>query len=302
MTLNYPCNANGMYILSRTDIEYIADRILREYMPEALRGERAIDIVALAEEGLNLTITELTLDTDEKVLGALYIEDSGDIACFDETGVPNTVKARAGTIVINVPLNGKLSMERKRFTIAHECAHWILHRAYRALAKRRFRIAAQEPPNVVCRGMGAEQTRHELKTDEDWAEWQANTLASALLMPNQSVREYAERYLSFWDLDSFPEGGYSRARIEAVDGISSRFMVSTRAAELRLTQLGLIQRAPAQPKPAVYSQPNPRYNAPDPELGAWLFNSTYLGKFSTRGGQEWINQIVRYMVRLQRSA
>lgn len=67
---------------------------------------------------------------------------------------------------------------RRRFTIAHELGHWILHCD-----------GASRPGAQYCRSedVGAEAAAREL-------ERQANAFAAALLMPEQAVRDLAARH------------------------------------------------------------------------------------------------------------
>lgn len=61
MELGYRQKANGMYILNRDQMDDIAAMLLREYAPYALEYARPVDIDALAEEGLFLTVLHKTL-------------------------------------------------------------------------------------------------------------------------------------------------------------------------------------------------------------------------------------------------
>jgi len=129
MVLDYPRKRNGMYILSKKDMEHIADRILRKHMPEALCDGNTVDIVRLAEEILHLRIEEITVETDDNILGALIIDDASEIPYLDESGLPATRRFLPGTILVHIPFNVELSEKRKRFTIVNDREENVKHPA-----------------------------------------------------------------------------------------------------------------------------------------------------------------------------
>ena len=62
--------------------------------------------------------------------------------------------------------------------LAHECAHQIL-----------FQLETEEEKQYRCRDYATRKvySLRDLKTKEDWNEWQANALGAALLMPQEEV-------------------------------------------------------------------------------------------------------------------
>ncbi len=73
--------------------------------------------------------------------------------------------------------------------------------------------------------------RHGVWTDTDWMEWQANRLASALLMPRCMVQKLTS------EMQANSSAFQSAACIHSVSNI---FNVSLQAAEIRLKDLGII--------------------------------------------------------------
>jgi Zn-dependent peptidase ImmA (M78 family) len=101
------------------------------------------------------------------------------------------------------------SLERDRFTIAHELGHLFLH----------YPIVAQQHPGAV---MAATRWVDENDKVQQRAEWEANWFAAAFLMPTLKFRvAYGEC------------GGH-------IGRLASRFGVSTPAAEIRAKTLSLI--------------------------------------------------------------
>lgn len=100
------------------------------------------------------------------------------------------------------------SARRRRFTIAHELAHYILHKT---------------DENQVFAHRDAGQTNS--------LEIEANTFASALLMPKKLIYD-ALSYLS--------DDSRNISNSTLIKYIADSFVVSAQAAQIRLEQLGVI--------------------------------------------------------------
>ena len=120
------------------------------------------------------------------------------------------VKVTAGTIIIEASL--LIQYGRRRFTLAHELAHWVLHKE---LYTGTNIEAATYGMNNYC---------------SNSIEWQADYLAKAILMPERQVRR-----------------GFSMVQNERTDRkimcLSRMFGVSRQAMEIRLKELKLIKSA-----------------------------------------------------------
>jgi Zn-dependent peptidase ImmA (M78 family) len=105
-------------------------------------------------------------------------------------------------------------LARQRFTIAHEIAHYLLHRTDANLfIDQRYFAAFRD-------------RRSSLGTDEK--EREANALAAALLMPSRLVlREIDKRRFDLGDE-------------EGLSGLAGSFQVSVQAMVYRLTNLGVL--------------------------------------------------------------
>jgi len=121
---------------------------------------------------------------------------------FDDPDISGTLVTNKNKQVINVNRND--SEERKRFTIAHEVAHAILH------------PTKQENHVDYRQALKNYTTRDQLSR-----EFQANMLAAALLMPTGLVK-------NAW------------SKLKDVDDLADLFKVSKRAAAIRLESLGLL--------------------------------------------------------------
>jgi Zn-dependent peptidase ImmA (M78 family) len=102
-----------------------------------------------------------------------------------------------------VTINGKHSLKRQRFTLAHEIAHFVLHR------------------EKIGDGI-TDDGRYRSLASFDSEEREANRYAAAILMPHRLVREAYDT-------------GCNTAR-----DLSRKFDVSEAVAEIRMRELDLI--------------------------------------------------------------
>ena len=109
-------------------------------------------------------------------------------------------------------INRDQNPHRKRFSIAHEIGHYVLHPPQEAYIDPDFSVAARDDRS-------AEGT--------DPKEIEANTFAAEFLMPEEVVRAEVEGPLELFDDDQ-------------VKGLAKRFEVSVQAMTFRLTNLGLL--------------------------------------------------------------
>lgn len=153
--------------------------VVRRYLQSA----PPVDIVSL--------IRELGIDYREAPLGA------GNSGRIDRLGDR-----------FRITVNSDEGPQRRRFTAAHELAHYLLHRDLlrHGHADRLFGFAATENPTEPF------ARSHEV---------QANRLAADLIMPRSSV------YKRF----SGPE---------SIRAVADAFAVSSAAMEIRLKNLGLL--------------------------------------------------------------
>lgn len=101
---------------------------------------------------------------------------------WDETRTTALVRQGvAGMIFLDETAEEGSCNGRKRFTLAHECSHLILHKHL--------------PPSngnqgvlVNSRSKHQIENRTEGKGEDWWVEWQADNMAAYLLMPTPSLK------------------------------------------------------------------------------------------------------------------
>ena len=129
------------------------------------------------------------------------------------------------------PENIRKLCGKRRFTLAHECAHQILFQ----LDSDDRKIACHKRPEV--RGNGSRV----LRTQEDWNEWQANALGAAILMPQSEVDRAMWFINSRKPLTCYGWLFYDNDQVK-IDTFCGVFGVSRSAAAIRLEQLGYLNR------------------------------------------------------------
>lgn len=223
-----------MVYLSRLELENMAQRLLRRYwkLPRAQETPWRVDPDLLARELLGLTVRYRHLSEDASLLGLTSYEPLELVLPDEEESGPCLLDGH--TVLIEKDL--MFSPEgpgRRNFTLAHECSHHVLFRAWPAsygdaLAARRA---------LPCR-------LHRLRARGggfDWEEWQMDALASELLMP----RDLLVRNLA---LAGCPGGievlnpVWRKEDYGRFMGLCRMMAVSKQALAYRLELLGLLGR------------------------------------------------------------
>ena len=243
MELNYPQRTDGMYILSRSDIDEIASSLLKDFSPRNLEYPIAVDVDAFLADYLQLLVKERYIGVIGcEALGLTVMRDSVEIPSLEEKMHPVILKETYGNVLISPTLNGVKNRARKRYTKAHEGAHWILHRPY-FKRKEQSGGPGMNQGFVACRSI--ERYTPQNKKSVNWLEWQADTLAAALLMPGEIFKEYSRRLLRHAGASrGYLEGDNARDKrifYEIAPSLCQRFSISLRAAQIRMIHLGLIR-------------------------------------------------------------
>lgn len=208
------------------DISY-ARKILKKYDESLLSEMKRVDIEDIVSKE-NIVVKKMRISQDSSVHGMIVCNKS-DILLWDDINKNyKTVFCEGKTIYIDSFLTSIHLSNRYRFTLAHEFAHWILHRKIiNKLSKEKKMI-----PYLSCteRDIKNEQ----LEKVEANCEWQANYLAGAILMPYLPLKNYCKEHKLMSCNDVY--------RLEQeIDNLSKIYGVSSKAMIVRLKQLGYIK-------------------------------------------------------------
>ena len=231
-------------ILSLRQIEDIGAAVIQDFNKffycgsNALRNNkvRATPIDQFAREYLGLSVRFARLSADGCICGLTSYADAEYI--IEEMGVVRTIELKQNQILLDSSFleAGKVKKlcGKRRFTLAHECAHQIL-----------FQMESEESQQK-CRGFYSDRRSYslrDLKSREDWNEWQANALGAALLMPQAEIKRAMWLFAQCRTLISY-EGRFSYADKLALSLLCQALGVSKSAAVIRLRQLGYLEERP----------------------------------------------------------
>lgn len=239
---------NGMYILSRSDIEEIATEKIQEFAPSNLERPTPLKTTEFLENYLGLIIKyKYICDFDSGILGMTVMGDEVPVPSYDEMFRPVVLEETFGTVLITPHLLGREHTARRRYTEMHEAAHFMLHQPYFANQERIHAAARSEYPSafIACRKIEIRDQSN--KTDSDWLEYQADALAAAMLMPQNvfiscvrdSMRKYGIRYNCLYVNPSMNQNKIH----SIIYDVAEIFVVSYQAVKIRMLHLGLLRES-----------------------------------------------------------
>jgi len=212
-------------------LEKKAVEILQKYKQGALLvSPQAMDVDHFAEFHLNAKIDFANLSQDRQTLGCTCFNDGILMVWNEDRTNEIPLEVEKGYIFVD---NGVLDSEvegRVRFTIIHECAHWILHPRFY------YQKPGEKIPKIKCTIYQIENGARRLPmTDEEVREWQANRLGAALIMPAVTVKMLLADRLGV-GVDTLAPAYYSDSLIEEMAAV---YNVSKSAMSIRLEDLNL---------------------------------------------------------------
>ena len=216
--------------LSRRDLDGIADRVTQKYYQilGVGRGKLTpIDPVLLAEEVVKLNIMFSPLCNDGTILGLAAFADVELALCMSDGNV-YIKQLKNGDVVIDTMLQANGLIGRCNFTIAHETGHHILCKLY------------PKEYGPLCNRTSHIMYRRERKA-HSWIEWQADSLASSLLMPQNLITECLPRF-SLEKRIEMLNSVFRPKEYQSFCDLAEYLGVSKQALAIRLKQLGILDR------------------------------------------------------------
>lgn len=219
-------------ILSREQIDVIGENLVGDFCPDAIIHPQEIDIDRFLTQHLGAELDYKNLSHCGLYLGMTVFEDCDCIPVFNfDKWQAEYISVKADTIIIDNSLLEENQEHRYRFTAAHEGGHNVLHHDF-------FNKLAETPctkgnaiPMILCRvdSTRINGSKGYNKTDLEWMEWQANHLASAILMPKSMV------------IKTVHTAERRRCSVNAgLEAVAATFNVSNDAAWYRISELGLM--------------------------------------------------------------
>ena len=230
-------------ILSHKQIEEIAAAVTKDFnefffgaQDEEVRMPRATPIDQLAKDYLGLSVSFAKLSRDGSICGLTAYADTE--YAIEEGGTIRKIPLKQNQVLLDEsfiqPGQVRTLCGKRRFTLAHECAHQLLYQM------------ESDDVKVSCRKKYAARTAYslrDLKTREDWNEWQANVLGAAILMPQKEIDLAMWFFAGGRKLKCY--GGYFNYTDRlALTLLCGQLGVSKSAATIRLRQLGYLEDLP----------------------------------------------------------
>jgi Zn-dependent peptidase ImmA (M78 family) len=232
------------------EIDGFAELILSDFNASVLEEPAPVDIEALLEFYLGLSLDYQDLSHNRSILGMTVFNDCHIPVYNAANNTAKIIPVSEKTVLID---NGLLEDDqgpRYRFTLGHEAGHWILHRHKYLENKQQTSLfkAEEVQPLIKCRSADIENSsrRTALTTDNEWMEWQADYMASALLMPKPAFHIAVQGLLKQVGIH---EGYITRGMsgegdmfIQAIPfELADIFQVSVQAARIRCDKLGIVR-------------------------------------------------------------
>lgn len=221
-----------MPYLTVQEIEAIARRVVTAYKKlPSLCGQHAniIQPDLLVCGLLRLSVEYHTLSISGTILGLTACGEVG-VPIYDSPNKPEYYFLDGNTVLIEKSLTEETAnVGRRHFTLIHEACHQI----FRMLFPKEYMGAIARRQIHYCRETNSSRVG-------DWEEWRTNRLASAVLMPEDMVRENMDAF----GLDVpmrmvnrvFASIDYTR-----FSDMAAYMGVSKKALSIRMKQLGLLK-------------------------------------------------------------
>lgn len=251
--IKYRTKSNGVPVLSKVDMDSIAEYILRDYDRKVLSEPSPLNIEGFAEFYVGLQMDYQDLTHNRSILGMMVFNDC-QVPVYDAIRQEaKYISVTEGTALIDNSLLDEDQRRRGRFTVGHESSHWIFHRKkYRRKNENQLSlfggIEDKTKPVLICKTVNVEgiAQKSNFSTDENWIEWQADYMSSALLMPKVTFTVAVQQMFKQVGIH---EGLYERGLDSDLDiwvGEMPRYLadifdVSIQAAAIRLKALNLIR-------------------------------------------------------------
>ncbi len=235
--------SNGVPVLKRDEINSSAECYVQDYQETALNNPEPFDIEGFLELYLEMTPDYQYLSHNGIYLGMTVFNETDKLPVYDPvTCRAEFIHADANTVIIDRRLIEDEKQEhRLRFTQGHEAGHGIFHPQCFYRDPNRLSIfslleAEEDIPMIRCRTdsiFNHTSTDPKYWSDNEWMEWQANAMSSALLLPRPAVLHLFEA--------NGRTGSHCSQVIKTIYDLINECNVSHEAALYRLKDLGCVR-------------------------------------------------------------
>lgn len=222
--------------LSRIDIEAIAKKYIQAYMqlPEVKATQiYRIEPELFLEKVLKLDIRYLHLSYDCSLLGLTTFEQI-EVDVLTSADEEEHILLDGNTVLIESELKSDNRLRgRMNFTLMHEGSHQI----FKKLFPDDYGAARNREP-AIHYYKAAHEHRGQIR---DWEEWQANTLASAILLPAYLIGQGMYLFGLGEKIECLNKV-YRPEEYERFSALADFLGCSKKALAIRMKQLGLVKK------------------------------------------------------------
>ena len=216
-----------MRIFSYEELDELGEGLIRQYLGKEAERTCCVDIEGFVTDFLKLPLLYRSFaeqDTDK--IG--FIADGITPLRVYEDGAACLCVFPKGTIVIERYLRRENESGRRRFTISHECAHYIMDRAV--------------PSAAFHREFDGERayTQEDFKNLFSFRETQVDRMGAALLMPRFMVRNVVAMYGFVGGIPVFGDSVMRTTDKLRIKQMANTMGVSFSAFLIRLRELGCL--------------------------------------------------------------
>ena len=210
-------------------IDELGEALVREYLGEEADTTLCLDIEGFVTDFLGLRVLYRAFaEQDKDKIG--FLSNGVCPLSVNENGVAKRIVYDKGTIVVEKLLRREHESGRRRFTISHEGAHYVMDRTI--------------PKASFHREFDSERsyTKDEAKCLFSFKEAQIDRMGAAILMPRFMVRNVVERFGYADGVPIYGESVVSLTDRIVIKQMANTMGVSYSAFFIRLRELGLLDR------------------------------------------------------------
>jgi Zn-dependent peptidase ImmA (M78 family) len=228
-------------------LDNYGEMLVNDFAPEYLKTPGPIDVDGFVEYYLRLCVDFRRICHNCKILGMTAFSDGVIDVMDEETGQPEQMPVKTGTVIIDTSLSLKRHAPRLRFTMTHEGAHWLLHRKAFAQDNPFGPAGSYQNQYLAAKEGRIDYSRsNSERNDAERMERQADFLASAILMPRPALRVAFRDFFRYYNekprriIRGSGNPMDDCFAVQLPEYVAGVFGVSKRAALIRLEKLTAI--------------------------------------------------------------
>lgn len=218
--------------ISRAEVEELCDGMIQEFTGSISVIPKSIDIDSFVSSFLKCTVIyENIAEDDKEIIG--FTGDGKHPLRVLKNGYPKDIVYPRNTIVLDKYLLNPGEQYRRRFVLSHEAGHIIANSINPDSPACFYHHISRDCADYTIVGL---RDRYSI------GEWQANTIAAALLMPRYVMRDMLKRYNGGKRLPIYGDSIFHPREKAILSKMAESLHVSYTALIIRLKELDMLVR------------------------------------------------------------